>query len=243
MGTDEQRQSYVLANLDREEYFDPRYLGGGREFDELLGSTVPSAVVYLLHESDATETDDDVRAAHPNLGRWADDRVIVIGDLDSSDLHAEVRSHHTWTEISSEIRDELNEYLGSADVDPDSDTGAEVAATVDGEQERVTLPVEQTLAAMREMPPLAFEELVAPSASGGCGPRLAADAHLEAWQGADSGASPVACCVSCAAPHVVACVATCAVYLPTLTPGACAPRDAPRRDATCTPACALRDVT
>ena len=44
-------------------------------------------------------------------GRWAGDRIVVVGDYDESGLYSEVKKDG-WKEISAEVIPELNEFLG-----------------------------------------------------------------------------------------------------------------------------------
>ena len=48
-------------------------------------------------------------------GRWAGDRIVVIGDYDSSGLYDEVKKKG-WKDISVGVAKEFNEFIGDDDL-------------------------------------------------------------------------------------------------------------------------------
>lgn len=125
-------QYYVIANTDRHEYISPWDAGSGAKLWEICMNDVSRVLPYLLAQGangsggdprlpwgEFERTDGSVDwdayhealdAAYPNLGRWAGDRITVVGDYDESGLYAHVRE--SYTEISDDVREELREFLG-----------------------------------------------------------------------------------------------------------------------------------
>lgn len=126
-------QYYLLCDLDAQEYIDPWEAGSGAKLWEICMNDVTRLLPYLLAQGangsggdpripwGEFETEDgavDWEAYHdaldeafPNCGRWAGDRITVVGDYDESGLHHTVRDDPDWTEITPEIRDEVLAFL------------------------------------------------------------------------------------------------------------------------------------
>jgi hypothetical protein len=90
------------------EYLDPHELGSGAKLWELSVRSLPRALPYLLFQN---ESGDQIpqNESTENLGRWAGDEIVVVGDLEDSERYH--RALHHYTEISSEIRSEINSFL------------------------------------------------------------------------------------------------------------------------------------
>lgn len=126
-------QYYSLANLDTNEYIDPWTAGSGAKLWELCMNDVTKLLPYLLAQGAngsggdphvpwgpfGTEDDevdweayyDTLDDASANCGRWAGDRITVVGDYDESGLYQTVRDSGEWTEITPEIREEVLAFL------------------------------------------------------------------------------------------------------------------------------------
>jgi hypothetical protein len=97
-------QYYYIVNLDKQEYLYPHKLGSGLKFGEILSTKVPQVLVFLLHQS----TDNGYVEGYKNAGRWAGDRITVVGDYDDSNLYQKVAE--TFKDISLEVREEWERY-------------------------------------------------------------------------------------------------------------------------------------
>ena len=98
--------TFYIVNLDKKEYLHPHKMGSGLKLWEICASNMPRVLPYLLEKS----TDGSVAGdAGENLGRWAGDRIVVIGDYDDSELYDEV--NESYIDISLMIRDEIDKFL------------------------------------------------------------------------------------------------------------------------------------
>jgi hypothetical protein len=81
-------QYHLIVNLDKREFLDPHELGVGLKAWEQLASlpSTPQALFVLLLSSNGrggSDLDDAVVSGHgsePVIGRWAGDRLAVVGD-------------------------------------------------------------------------------------------------------------------------------------------------------------------
>jgi hypothetical protein len=129
-------QYYLLCDETKEEYIDPWTAGSGSKLWELCMNDVTRLLPYLLAQG-ANGSGGDPRIpwrdfegedgsvdweahqaaldeAFPNCGRWAGDRIAVIGDYDESGLYQTARDSSEWTEVTPEIRDEVLDFLGDS---------------------------------------------------------------------------------------------------------------------------------
>jgi hypothetical protein len=104
-------QYYVVVNEDRQEYLSPENLGCGRKLWELCANDLPRVLPYLLQQSSELGGGDPRNQETDHLGRWAGDRIVVVGDYDNSGLYQIAES--VYAEISDEIRPEVNEFFPS----------------------------------------------------------------------------------------------------------------------------------
>jgi hypothetical protein len=102
-------QYYLVVNKDRQEYISPHQLGCGAKLWEICANDLPRVLPYLLHQSSGTGGGDPHNQETVHLGRWAGDRIVVVGDYDNSGLFQMAKS--VYDEISDEVRPEVNEFL------------------------------------------------------------------------------------------------------------------------------------
>jgi hypothetical protein len=101
----EDTSHFVAVNLDQQEYIESRNLDTTERSITVFASDI---LVYLLYGSVARDGGDSrTRDEYPNLGRWADDRVITASKYTLSNFYHEERSGAEYEEISEEIRDEV----------------------------------------------------------------------------------------------------------------------------------------
>lgn len=130
-------QYYLVVNRDRQEYLHPHRLGSGLKLWEICAGNLPRLLAYLCKQSTGRgggdpslpcqqfedengDVDWDARDAaiqeqFPNCGRWAGDRIVIVGDYDESDeygdVYHEVQDSDDWTEISPDVAEEFNAFI------------------------------------------------------------------------------------------------------------------------------------
>ncbi len=90
-------QYFKFVNLDKKEFIDPHKLDSGAKFWEILSSTSATRVFsFLMRQS--TEKEGEIytgKKGEPKFrefrfkycGRWAGDRVSIVGDYDDSKIY------------------------------------------------------------------------------------------------------------------------------------------------------------
>ena len=81
-------QYFLLANLDKQEYVHPHHIGGLLKLWEWCANRQAGVIPYLLRKSSETgggDVDDPEKLLY--AGRWASDRIVLIGDYDQSKLY------------------------------------------------------------------------------------------------------------------------------------------------------------
>lgn len=102
-------QYFKLVNEDKKEVISPWEVGGGAKFFEWLYNNKARVLVWLLRKSNEVGGGDiDDRTRYETLGRWAGDRVVLIGDYDESGLYEEAEG---YTDISEPLRHEYNDAV------------------------------------------------------------------------------------------------------------------------------------
>lgn len=112
-------QYFMIVNLDKREFLHPHKLGMGLKLWEICANHGAGVIAYLLRKSDegggGDQNDENAKWA----GHWAGDRLVVIGDYDSSGLYNEVRGEKEamneqlpYRDISLEVRKEYEKFLG-----------------------------------------------------------------------------------------------------------------------------------
>ena len=79
-------------------------MGNSREYDS-------SCFPFLLRQS-SEGGGGDIDFDSKYAGCWAGDRIVVVGDYDESGLYDIVQESPEWKEISPEILEELNKFIG-----------------------------------------------------------------------------------------------------------------------------------
>lgn len=106
-------QYFKAINTDKHEYICPWCLGETAKLWEWANNRHGSIFTLLLRQSDRGGGGDcQCFETSQIAGRWAGDRVCLIGDYDSSQLYDEAKSYRN---ISREVVDEWNKFIGSPD--------------------------------------------------------------------------------------------------------------------------------
>lgn len=87
-------QYYKLVNQDKQEVVVARDVRGSNKFFEWLYNNQARVLVWLLRQS-SEGGGGDVPDPHryATLGRWAGDRITLVGDYDESDLYEDAEGY------------------------------------------------------------------------------------------------------------------------------------------------------
>lgn len=107
-------QMYFIVNLDLGEYLDPLNLDCGEKLLEIAANPCLNVLALLLRQSSETGG-GDIHKPYLSAGRWAGDRIAIIGSYDKSGIF-EKCSNGLYEEISDEIREEWNDFIGIEDL-------------------------------------------------------------------------------------------------------------------------------
>lgn len=114
-------QYFKAVNTDKKEYVCPWCIGGGAKLWEWAANPEGAILTLLLRKSDEGGG-GDFYGYHkgcaeggpigcelsPVAGRWAGDRVIMLGDYDSSELWQELSQ---FRNISEQLVQEWNDFI------------------------------------------------------------------------------------------------------------------------------------
>lgn len=103
-------QYFLIANLDKKEYIKPHDCGSGAKLWEITVN-IGGILVYLTRKSDDYGGGDIEPDECKYAGRWAGDRIITIGDYDSSDLYHKILQSGEWNNISKEVYPEYVKFV------------------------------------------------------------------------------------------------------------------------------------
>ena len=103
-------QYFLVVNLDKSEFIHPHRVGSGLKLWEICANNVSRLLPFLLRQS-SEGGGGDYRGAFESeyAGRWAGDRIVVIGDYDESGLYEEVSA--TYKEIGANMAEEFNAFI------------------------------------------------------------------------------------------------------------------------------------
>lgn len=104
-------QYFKAVNVTRFEYVYPYEIGGTARLWAWCAGKQAGIFPYLLRKSSA-QGGGDVRMERPlYAGRWAGDRVYLVGDYDEGGLYHQVEIDHRFKEISAGLADEYNRFI------------------------------------------------------------------------------------------------------------------------------------
>ena len=97
-------QYFKLANLDKKEFVNPGTIGDGLKQWEICANGDTARLAMFL----MTMGDNDGGAIR---GRWANDKVVLVGDYDPSGLYAELKPENGWTDVTRDATHQFNAFI------------------------------------------------------------------------------------------------------------------------------------
>ena len=104
-------QYFRIVNQDKEEYLNPWEAGTGAKLWEICANNLGRILPFLLRKSNEGGG-GDIQKDYETAGRWAGDRVVVVGDYDESGLYQETER---YTDITRKSVKEFNDFIGLED--------------------------------------------------------------------------------------------------------------------------------
>ncbi len=101
-------QYFYIVNLAKREYIDPHRLDCELKLWEIVASDVLNVLGLLLRQSCETGG-GDIQKEYSTAGRWAGNRIVIVGDYDASSIYQRARAE--FEEISREIIDDFNDFV------------------------------------------------------------------------------------------------------------------------------------
>ena len=111
-------QYFVIANLDKKEFINPHRIMYETELWENAVNKMAAVFPFLLRASSGSSA-GDVLCRSVHFGRWAGDRILVVGSRDAPELYQDVHGSPEWTDISLRILDSLNENITAREMKVD----------------------------------------------------------------------------------------------------------------------------
>ena len=78
-------QYFLIANLDKKEFIHPHDLNTGAKLWEMCSNNVGGLLLFLLRQS-SEGGGGDIREDYKFAGRWANNRIVVVGDYNCRSL-------------------------------------------------------------------------------------------------------------------------------------------------------------
>jgi len=94
--------------LDKKEYVCPWKISGGAKLWEWCVSSQAGIFPFLLRKSNEGGG-GDINKEYQTAGRWAGDRVVLIGDYDESKLWDKLK--RGYAEISRQLIKDYNDFI------------------------------------------------------------------------------------------------------------------------------------
>ncbi len=101
-------QYFRLVNLDKKEFIDPWAIGGVAKLWEWCVNNQAGVIPFLLRKSNEGGG-GDISKDYYAAGRWAGDRIVLVGDYDESHLFEKVEKE--YANISSVLVDDYNDFI------------------------------------------------------------------------------------------------------------------------------------
>jgi hypothetical protein len=103
-------QYFIVVNLDKQEYINPHDLQMGAKLWEICSNNLGGFLLYLLRRSSeggGGDVDEDMAVSF--AGRWAGDKIAVVGDYDVSRLYD--LATESWKNITKELEKEYAIFM------------------------------------------------------------------------------------------------------------------------------------
>ena len=102
-------QYFRAVNVSKKEYVDPWDIGGLAKLWEWCAGKIAGIFPYLLRKSNEGGGGDSTVSDPEYAGRWAGDKVYLVGDYDKSNLYQ--RAKEEFTNISQPLAQEYNNFI------------------------------------------------------------------------------------------------------------------------------------
>jgi len=102
-------QYFRAVNLTKNEYVCPWEIGGLAKLWEWCVNPQAGIFPFLLRKS-TDSGGGDIDKEYETAGRWAGDRIALIGDYDASRLWDELE-RGGWTDISEQLLKDYNDFI------------------------------------------------------------------------------------------------------------------------------------
>lgn len=96
---------FILVNEDKKEYICPHCINGLAKLWEWCSNQQGSILAFLVAKSDSNSE----IAKYKYAGHWAGDRILLVGDYDSSGLYHKAKQE--YKNISIEVAKEFYDYI------------------------------------------------------------------------------------------------------------------------------------
>jgi hypothetical protein len=107
-------QYFIIVNLDKKEWIKPHDLGAGAKLWEFSANRMPMAALALLLRKSSESGGGDIEKDYKSAGRWAGDRVVVVGDYDESKLYDIAQKK--YKNITTQLRMDYNSFVGEKEL-------------------------------------------------------------------------------------------------------------------------------
>lgn len=101
-------QYFHLINFDKKEYINGWNLGGGVKLWEWCANNITRVIPFLLRKSNEGGG-GDIEKDYKTAGRWAGDKIALVGDYDESKDYS--RAIDEYTEISAQVKKDFNHFI------------------------------------------------------------------------------------------------------------------------------------
>ena len=106
-------QYFKAVNLDKKEYVCPWAIGGLAKLFEWCANRQAGIFPFLLRKSNEGGG-GDIQEDYKTAGRWAGDKVALVGDYDKSKLWDRLETE--FNDISQQLVQDYNDFIQSDDL-------------------------------------------------------------------------------------------------------------------------------